>query len=121
MSSYEKLKYLVKKLFKYEDIEKNLPEFDYYGITKDVYKECIKKFNQAKLIISSQKGVNHLKNDLLNNNYFYDNDKNVSLVSSIVHLEDKIKKHIRKKIWSRIKMPALQATAIYKKITINGR
>lgn len=93
MSSYEKLKYLVKKLFKYEDIEKNLPEFDYYGITKDVYKECIKKFNQAKLIISSQKGVNYLKKDLLNNNYFYDNDKNVSLVSSIVHLEDKIKKH----------------------------
>ena len=65
MSSYEKLRYLVKKLFKYEYIEKNLPEFDYYGITKDVYKECIKKFNQAKLIISSQKGVNHLKNDLL--------------------------------------------------------
>lgn len=92
MTSYEKLKYLVKKLLKHEEIQKDSPDFDYQGITKDVYKDFITKLNQSKIIYSPYKGSNFIKEDLINENYFFDEDYNSSVLSSVIHLEDKLKK-----------------------------
>lgn len=86
--SYKKLKYLVKKLLKLEEISKDLDDLKFQGITNNIYRELITKLNYAKIIHSPIKGINYLKSDLLNKNYFFDNDKNISLISSIVHLED---------------------------------
>ena len=92
MTSYEKLKYLVKKLLKHEEIQKDSPDFEYQGITKDVYKDFITKLNQSKIIYSPYKGSNFIKEDLINENYFFDEDYNSSVLSSVIHLEDKLKK-----------------------------
>lgn len=92
MTSYKKLKYLVRKLLKHEEIRKDSPDFEYQGITKDVYKDFITKLNQSKIIYSPYKGSNFIKEDLINENYFFDEDYNSSVLSSVIHLEDKLKK-----------------------------
>lgn len=93
MTSYEKLKYLVKKLLKFEEINNNLDELKERGITKDIYKDFITKLNQAKVISSPFKGTNYIKFDLINKNYFFDDEKNASIISSLVHLENKSAKY----------------------------
>ena len=92
MTSYKKLKYLVRKLLKHEEIRKDSPDFEYQGITKDVYKDFITKLNQSKIIYSPYKGSNFIKEDLINENYFFDEDYKSSVLSSVIHLEDKLNK-----------------------------
>ena len=95
MTSYEKLKYLIKKLLKNEMISKSIEELEDIKISENMYRKFVTKMNHAKIIESVFKGENYFKIDLINKNYFFDIDKNACLISSIVHLEKKtIKSYI---------------------------
>jgi hypothetical protein len=89
LTSYEKLKYLIKKLLKHEMISKSSDELEDIKISENMYRKFVTKMNHAKIIESLFKGENYFKIDLINKNYFFDSDKNACIISSIVHLEKK--------------------------------
>ncbi|OCL81571.1 hypothetical protein AAW30_01870 [Arcobacter porcinus] len=88
MNSYNKLKYVIRKLLNNQTIEVDSEEFNDKDITKNIYKNIITKLNHSKIICSIAKGINVIKSDLINKNYFFDNEKNVSILSPIVHIEN---------------------------------
>ena len=94
MTSYEKLKYVIKKLLKGEKIKKDLEEFEANGISADTYAKFITKLNDIKILQSISKGENVMKDNYINLAYFNDQDKNASIIASITHLEKKKSKFL---------------------------
>ncbi len=94
MTSYEKLKYIVRKLLKDEVIMKDLDELESIGISESIYGKFITKLNHTKILTSSSKGENRLKSNLINKDYFFDDAQNSSVISSIAHLEKRTTKSL---------------------------
>ena len=92
MTSYEKLKYVIKKLLKFESIYPNSDEFEDIGITYDNYRRIITKLNQSKIIRPISKGEQKLTHNLIDNKYFNNSEINASLLTSIIHPEKEINK-----------------------------
>jgi hypothetical protein len=90
MTSYEKLKYIVRKLLKGESISKNLEDLSANNISNDTYAKFITKLNDIKLLQTISKGENTVQDNYFNKTYFFDLEKNASIIASIAHLERKI-------------------------------
>lgn len=92
MNAYEKFKFIIEKFVLKANVAASDANFQENGISQDTVESIFTILKKAKIIYKLDKETNKIESNLINKNFFYDNQYNVNLLASIVSREKDVAK-----------------------------